>query len=825
MYLWGKALNNQLTQSQLNSIYDEARLKKSSFSELRIDDIINLLHQVGLEWSIDGKNYNQALKELQNEISFSPEMIQQALSIVPVLLNKENLRTRLIGEFGSLTSLDGKNQTDRYLGELQIIPFGIVTHVTAGNVFLGFLDSLIMGLITKNISIVKLSHNNHVFPDLFLKSLMKVDKKKILLSKFCLVSWKGGDQSFEKIMKEKSDLILAWGGEEMLHSLKKDLPSSTKLVDFGPKVSIQIISAKGLKTQSIEQIAANVANDVMLWDQSACSSPQNLFIEKGIDLDDLLKNLHRAFSKIKIPRGKITSEEEVELLKERHRGIVSEANKTGAFKEGSTYLLHYEKKRGLRNSPLNRSLIIKSFMNHQDLINQLSPYQFYLQSVSLLIHPTEDKSYQKIIESIGAKRIAPLGTIMQGTLGAPHDHRFALNELVKFIPWEGTHSLLDLVVRAKETQPFYKKKYKKSPLSFEKIPLLDSMELSSFKPVAPFDGHIFASGGSTGKSKYSYYSNAEFDLVAKMLAKNFRLNGVYPKMRIANLFVAGNLWSSFLAVEKAMTLCDVNQLSIGGLADKNLIIEYLEKFKPDFILGIPTLLIDLALELQKQKKTIPLKGIFYAGEKFSPFGLKLVQKIFQTKKTRSASYASVDAGPIGYQCEHCSDGEHHVFDDYIHLEKINDEAVVTTKYRTLLPIIRLKTGDAISDINKAQCPCGSVSPRFFIEGRTDNQINIWGCRIRLDEIESALKNDRAISQLQIILEFKKKNEKMIVRLETTKKLIETEILKKLYQHLKDVSATHPATYFYNKCSIEFYASGEIPRIQRTGKLKKIIDNR
>jgi phenylacetate-coenzyme A ligase PaaK-like adenylate-forming protein len=825
IYRWGKKINSPFTPKDLNAIYDEAKLKSIDFSQIPILDILDILDNVGREWEVNGTNFNRSFKELQKEISFSPQMIKKALSIVPILLNRENLRARLEGEFQSLSFLDQKHQTERFLGEMQITPYGITTHVTAGNVFLGFLDSLLMGLITKNVSIIKLSSNNSIFPDLFMKSLIKVDKKHILTSKFSLVSWKGGDHSFEKIMKEKSDLILAWGGEEMLHSLKIDLPSSTKLIDFGPKVSIQLISVKGLKTYPIEKVAENIANDVMLWDQSACSSPQNLFIEKGIDVHDLMENLKNAFRNIKTSRGKVSAEEEVELLKEVHRGIVNEALGSGMIKKEQDFILHYEKSRGLRNSPLNRTLILKTYTSQKDLIEQLAPYQFYLQSVSLLIHPSEDKKFQEIIEAIRAKRVAPLGTIMQGTFGAPHDHRFALNEMVRFTPWEMTHTLFDLAIKAVESVPFYRKKINTNPQSFEDIPLLDSQELSSFKPPIKFDGHIFASGGSTGKPKFSYYSNAEFELAAKMLARNFRLNGLNPKKRIANLFVAGNLWSSFLAVEKAMMNCDVNQLSIGGLADKILIIEYLERFKPDFILGIPTLLVDLAMELKKKKKKIKLEGIFFAGEKFTSFGLALVEEVFLTKKIRSASYASVDAGPIGYQCEYCEEGEHHVFEDFVYLERVQGEAVVTTKYRSLQPILRLKTGDAISPIKLEQCKCGSLSPRFTLEGRSDNQINIWGCRIKLDQIEKSLKSESSVSQLQVVLKLTKKTELMVIRLESSKKIDEKKLLKKIYKSMNDVVATHSEAYFKERCVIELYSQDEIPRIKRTGKLKKILDQR
>ncbi|MFZ4712487.1 MAG: acyl-CoA reductase [Bacteriovoracaceae bacterium] len=825
IYLWGKTSRVILNAKIMEEIYLEASQKISHFSEIPIEEILDILHLTGQSW-IKGKGYyEEALTELKNELSFSPSMIELALAIIPTLLNKENLRLRLESEFGQLTLLDKKENSHRFLGSLKVSPMGIVTHVTAGNVFLGFLDSLIMGLITKNISIVKLSQGNQSFPPIFMKSLIKADKKKILTPYFSLLTWKGGDKNLEKVMKEKSHLIMAWGGEGMLDSLKKDLPNQTKLLDFGPKVSIQLISKSGHSLYSTSEIAKNIVQDIYVWDQAACASPQNLFIEQGIPVKELMNQIKIEFEKIKIPLGSIDQDEQVEILKEKHRGIVSKAKHNGDYIQGKDFLVHYDKLRGLRNSPLNRTLIIKNFKSSEDLKEQLAPYHFYMQSVSLLIHPQEKQEYEKLLSIVGAKRIAPLGTIMNGTNGAPHDHRFVLNELVRFTPWEKTHSLLDLAIEAFASQSFYKKKYKDVPQDFNKIPLLDSKDLITFKPNSPFGGHIFASGGTTGKPKYSFYSEEEFLLVAEMLGTNFRLNGIKPYMTVANLFVAGNLWSSFIAVEKALAYCQAKQLSIGGLADKEIIMQYLEEFKPDFLLGIPTLLIDLAEEFKKKKKKFKVKGIFYAGEKFPHFGLKLIEEVFQTKHIRSASYASVDAGPIGYQCSYCKAGEHHIFQDYIHLERIDGEAIVTTKYREVQPLVRLKTGDAISVFNTEICPCGSSSPRFILQGRLDDQINIWGCRLKLEELESVFMHFPDISQYQVELSQNKKEEQMLIRLEVSKTFQEKKFIEDIYHSFQDLKFTHPISYFQSKIKIELKQRGTIERVKRTGKLKKVIDKR
>src|SRR5690606_24512431 len=91
-------------------------------------------------------------------------------------------------------------------------------------------------------------------------------------------------------------------------------------------------------------------------------------------------------------------------------------------------------------------------------------------------------------------------------------------------------------------------------------------------------GYIFSSGGTTGEPKYLHFSNEEFDHMSDMLALNFRLQGVKPGMIVANLFVAGNLWSSFICVERALEKIGAIQLPIGGLCSSENILMYLKKF-------------------------------------------------------------------------------------------------------------------------------------------------------------------------------------------------------------------------------------------------------
>ena len=255
-----------------------------------------------------------------------------------------------------------------------------------------------------------------------------------------------------------------------------------------------------------------------------------------------------------------------------------------------------------------------------------------------------------------------------------------------------------------------------------------------------------------------------------------------------------------------------------------MIADYFEKFKPDVLVGLPTLLIDLAESLARNKKKIKIRQIYYAGEKMPIYAPQLFKKVFCCDQIRSAGYASVDAGPIGYQCTHSKLGEHHLFSDFVHLEVVNSEAVVTAKYREIMPIIRLKTGDRVELIS-GHCSCGASDQKFMLQGRTDNQINIWGCRLPLLDIEKSLAKIFGFSfQYQIHLTENQGKEKLTILIESdSKKKLTAFSKKRLWNSLKDLRLTHPFEYFDKRCDFNLVKS--IERVGRTGKIKKIKDDR
>jgi phenylacetate-CoA ligase len=780
---------------KLDFDWDILPSRRLRFVSIPVDDIIDVLDSFGKKWTPAGEFFQEALPVLESTSGFSKEEVRKTLGLLPGLLSRESLEKRLRSEFFPLEMLDRFAKTPYFAGKTRALPLGTLLHVTAGNVFLSSIDSLIMGLVTKNLNILKVSGQNTFFPIFFADKLLQHDVNGVVSDKFAVLHWKGGETQIENLMMSKIDGLIAWGGEEMIESYRSKLPANVKFLGFGPKISIQILSTEGLRNRNLEIVAQKIVEDIVPWDQGACASPQNLYIQEGIDEEALLKAIDRAFQ-FAPERGQLDADEAVEIQKERYRSFYSELMENGKSLVGDYHLLHLENNRLLRPSSLHRSLIIKRFTDEGDLLKNLGPFSYYLQSCSYLLGDKEKDLYLGVLSLAGIKRFGPLGTITFGMEGAPHDGRNVLRELVNMVGDE---------IRSVDYGEVQQE-------------LTNAVDMKNHFESRPHPrGYIFSSGGTTGTPKFIHFSYEEFDQITDMLAYNLRCQGIGPGTTVANLFVAGNLWSSFMAMERALEKIGAVQLPIGGLCSTDNIVLYLQKFSPDVVMGIPSLLVSNAEVALRMGAELHIPKVFYAGEGLSQARRDFLKSAWKTKYFGSAGYASVDAGMIAYQCDKCGPGEHHLFTDLVDMKIVEGEAIVTSHYRKSLPIINYRTGDRVEWMDDKTC--GKSDKKFRLLGRIDNIIQIWSCRIRLEDIEMALPKD--IKTWQISLIAIGAREILQLHLES-QDLDQVLLLDQIYENSRDLKDTLTKEEFTSLVEIKL---SDVPRNERTGKVSLIKDLR
>ena len=227
---------------------------------------------------------------------------------------------------------------------------------------------------------------------------------------------------------------------------------------------------------------------------------------------------------------------------------------------------------------------------------------------------------------------------------------------------------------------------------------------------------------------------------------------------------------------------------------------------------------------------LKVKKVFYAGEAMSETRRDFLKKNWGVEYFGSAGYASVDAGVIAYQCEHSLAGEHHLFTDMVKMRIVEGEALVSSYSRHTLPIKNYATGDRVEWV-EGECGCGRKDRKFRLLGRIDNQIQIWSCRLLLNDIEKSFKNlDPSILSFQILLTETQAEKTVIERMELIYEkhdqiLDEKKLLHEIYQNSRDLKDTLSFEAFSQKITVVMKGPGEIKRNARTGKISVILDRR
>jgi phenylacetate-coenzyme A ligase PaaK-like adenylate-forming protein len=828
----------------------EAGRRRDEAARLPTWKALELLHATGRLWEKKGSPYRRrALELLERGGSFSRRMNESTLDLLPGLLDEASLTARLRAELGRDDALDAWALEPGADYALRAFPLGSVLTVAAGNVFIGCVDSVVMSLLTRNVSLLRVSSADREFPLLFAESLRAAAPELARL--LSVLWWDSGRKEVESVFKRNLQGIAVWGGQEAISSYRRDLGPGCRLLDFGPKLSFGALTRKGLARVGAREAARRAARDVARWDQSACASPQTLFVEgrPGRFLDMLGQELDKL--ERSLPSGRPRPDEAVRTLERRQialaRGLLG-GGRLLSSAQGQRWTVDYDPAGGLKTSPLRRYVNVVSFRGPRDLATQAAKAAPYLQSSGLLAAPGEEGRFQAALARIGVTRIPELGSMLEAEAGEPHDGRYPLSELVRWVSAPSRaaragdeEALKSLLERSRTRSPYYRKRLRPGPrgLRLKNAPLLTKEDLYANTPPrstrllagpAGQSNLVFASGGSTGRPKFSFYTKAEFDLAGKWLGWGLRRAGLEEGDVVANLFVAGNLWSSFLAVSQALENIAVTHLPIGGTTDPEQILESLRTFKAGVLIGLPSTLLELCRRVEAGAEAPAVEKIFYAGEQASPEARRQWRRVLGARLVRSAGYASVDAGLIGYACPEARNGEHHAAEGLVRVEIIKGEIVVTNMKRAWMPVIRYRTGD-LGRWVKRPCPCGDPAPKFELLGRCDDRVNVGGAHLDLGDVSRAVASCRGLSLFhQVVLKRIGRGEGLILKVERASAGKSDEAA--LAAALSSALLVHSAELrdsvsrgWLEKPLVAILPPGGLPRQERTGKLRRLLDLR
>jgi hypothetical protein len=186
---------------------------------------------------------------------------------------------------------------------------GVVFHIAPSNVPVNFAYSLVCGLLSGNLNIVRVPSKGFEQVDIICEAINKLSQEiihQIISSKLALVRY-DRQNSATAFFSSICDVRIIWGGDSTIEQIRKNqLPARSFDVTFADRYSLCVINAdQYIKEDKPEKIAMGFYNDTYLFDQNACTAPhliiwlgsdKNVKIAKNVFWDNLYKLLKTRYS-------------------------------------------------------------------------------------------------------------------------------------------------------------------------------------------------------------------------------------------------------------------------------------------------------------------------------------------------------------------------------------------------------------------------------------------------------------------------------------------------------------------------------------------------
>ncbi|HEY7698670.1 MAG TPA: acyl-CoA reductase, partial [Vicinamibacteria bacterium] len=185
-------------------------------------------------WETGGRHRDRFLASRpESTVRLSRPMIERGLDHFARLLRPDVARSRRASQLAGRESK-----------ALRAEPLGVVLHVVSGNVFFGPAESLLAGLLTGNVNLVKRPTEGGDFLRFFLHSLEEYAPE--LTASTALLHWRGGEEAVEEILGRCVDAIVVAADSETIASYRRLASPFTALLEFGPRVSVAVVSQAAL---------------------------------------------------------------------------------------------------------------------------------------------------------------------------------------------------------------------------------------------------------------------------------------------------------------------------------------------------------------------------------------------------------------------------------------------------------------------------------------------------------------------------------------------------------------------------------------------------
>ncbi|NBH06072.1 acyl-CoA reductase [Amycolatopsis sp. SID8362] len=656
--------------------------------------------------------------------------IDSTFAALATALSRNELERKVNRELGGLESARLTRFDFRVPVFEAWVPVGLLTHIAASNAPTVGVLSAVEGLLTGNLNVIKISGTDSSFTAELLAALAEQDPTGLIAGRLIVLRFPSTRKDWLERVIKPADAVAVWGGEEALAGIAELVRPGTRMIDWGPKLSFAYLTRD---TWSANDVLHGIAADICRLDQQACSSPQVIYLDAEDDFEVVAfaQRFARVLAAV-VQGGQPRTPDDQEWAEINNTTVVAELEQhLGLTKvltagDGSWRVLA-DRRPALRASPLYRSVWVKP-LPRTKIAATLRPMRRYLQTVGLAASRHDTAVLARAFLSTGVQRVSTPGKMLAGYAGEPHDGVYALQRYSRRVDVQlddrfDTDTALDDLVEAGELP----------------VPAVRVTPKSKFWTLQSGDGEVFfLSGGSSGAPQLSSFTWADYAEHMRIGAEAMLAGGLDPRTdRVMNLFFGGRMYAGFISFFSSLERMGAVQFPMS--ADPARLEEIAASIvdnNVDTLVTLPSFAVLLFTEqAELLRRYRGVRKIFYAGELFSEHQIAWLREQFGIETIHSAAYGTVDAGPLGFQCQDSPAGVHHLFSNLYTVEVLDQQLdkpapagsigrlVITAHTRRGQRIERYEIGD-LGRLVGEPCPCGRRTPRVELAGRMGDVFRI-----------------------------------------------------------------------------------------------------
>lgn len=403
-------------------------------------EIIDFFDAVARAFATPGNYWREQARSLGPRVTgYHPDIIDRDINFLCGTALHFELYDLLETDLGDAAVLD---DWTRYKGTYyRAWPKGVIAHVMVGNVPLASFFTIVRSLLTKNITIAKVSARDVVMPQCFAQCMYDVDSSHPVVKALTTVYWKA-ESEIENLVLDRSDVVTVWGQAQSIQSIKSRLKYGTDIIEFGPKRSIALF-LKGVKDW--DNVGLLMAYDVINYDQEACFSTQEAYIiGDPRPLAESLAKWLEQYAK-NVPPTERTSDAHAHVQQFRMEAM-AEGWEVLAPSGTEWTIVITDGPMELAQHPLTRTIYLHPCT---DVSQVLAMVDDNVQGVT--VEPFEKVwEVAELLTSRGADRIIPIGHTGWPTEGFIHDGFHPMHRMVR---WSAVERRADQGVRRFQTPP------------------------------------------------------------------------------------------------------------------------------------------------------------------------------------------------------------------------------------------------------------------------------------------------------------------------------------------------------------------------------------